>query len=133
MIVCPVREDFVQRDMDLIREILLRVEANQRMDGRTEFVYQSPEEMGISGHSLEEIAYHAKLLIEDHYLKGNLSTGYTMPSIRRLTNAGHDFLDNIRDAGIWSNVKNRIGDLQHLALPIIAAVAESEVKRHLGL
>jgi len=129
MISYPVRANIVQRDMDLIREILLQVEANPETDGRTEFVYQSPEEMGISGHSLEEIAYHTNLLIDDRYLKGNPSTGYTMPSIMRLTNSGHDFLDNVRDPGVWGRVKGRIGGLSHLALPVVAALAEAEIKK----
>jgi hypothetical protein len=123
----------MQRDMDLIREMLLNVEQNPEMDGRTEFIYQSPEEMGISGHSLEELAYHAKMLVEEDYLKGNARSGYTMPSIRCLTWKGHEFLDNIKDPGIWTKVKSRITGLQGIGLSIIAQIAEAEVKKHFGL
>jgi hypothetical protein len=133
MIVYPVKDNFMQRDMDLIREILLRVAANQEMDGRTEFIYQSPEEIGITGHSLEEVAYHVKMLIKSGYLEGNLHTGYTMPSISSLTLAGHDFLGNISDPGIWEKLKNQFGALPNVALHVIGEVGLSEIKRKLGL
>jgi hypothetical protein len=133
MIVYPVKGDFVKRDMDLIREILLQVEANQEMDGRTEFVYRSPEEMGISGHSFEELAYHAKLLIKGGYLEGNPSCGYTMPSISSLTNAGHDFLGSITDPGIRRRTKAKFSGLPNVALRVIEVFAEAELRKHLGL
>ncbi|MGD0046714.1 MAG: DUF2513 domain-containing protein [Bryobacteraceae bacterium] len=133
MIVYPVKEESVRRDMDLIREILRQVEANPKMDGRTEVVYQSPEEMGISGHSLEELAYHAKLLIKGGYLEGNLCSGYTMPSISSLTNAGHDFLGSITEPGIWEKTKAEFSGLPGVALRVIEAFAEAELKKHLGL
>jgi Hypothetical protein (DUF2513) len=133
VLVYPMRESDMVRDLDLIRQLLLTVEGNPDMDGKREFVYQSSEEIAIPDRSLEVLAYHTVLLIEAGYLKGNIRSGYTMPTISRLTNIGHDFLDNIRDPGIWAKTKERAGDLSGAALPVIAGIALAEVKKHFGL
>ena len=134
MLAYPLRDcsDMVL-DLDLIRDLLLKVEANPEMNGKTEFIYQSPEDIGILGHSLEEIAYHASLLIEAGYLKGNLTCGYMMPSISRLTLRGHDFLGNIKDPSIWQKTKERLSGLPGAALSVVAGLALAEVKKYFGL
>lgn len=134
MQTCKIRGCTVKRDMDLFRELLLKIEANPQMDGTREFYFNSPEDMGISGHSVEEVAYHLKLLIEAGFVDGAVTVLLPMHVIRTLTNSGHDFLDNIRNDDIWRRVKGRVGGLaQFLALPIISGIAQAELKRHFGL
>jgi Hypothetical protein (DUF2513) len=50
----------VKRDMDLIREILLKVEADPTSDG-SHFVTYGPSDF--EGHSQREISYHVDLLL----------------------------------------------------------------------
>src|SRR5208283_4814196 len=123
----------VKRDMDLVRELLLKIEDNPQMDGTREFYYAKPEEMGIEGHSREEVAYHLMLLIEEGYIDGAVTMAHPMQVIRRLTNSGHDFLGSISDPGIWEKTKERLSGLPSVALPVVAQVALAEFKKHLHL
>jgi len=55
------------------------------------------------------------------------------PAISRLTWEGHEFVDNIRDPGVWKNVKERIKGLPSVAVTIVAQLALAEMKKHLHL
>jgi hypothetical protein len=121
----------MKRDLDLIREILLHIECGEQYDGTREFYYSTPEDMGLSGCTPREFVYHCTLLIEDGYIDGAATIVNIV--VRRLTSSGHDFLDDIRDAGVWKRVKNRLGSLPGVALSIVAELAKSEIKKHLAL
>jgi len=121
----------MKRDLDLIREIMLHVESGQEYDGTREFYYIDPEEMGLTGYTSEEFVYHWTLLIEAGYVDGAATVVNIV--VRRLTSRGHDFLDDIRDPGIWKQVKIRLGSLPGVALSIVAELAKSEIKKHLAL
>jgi hypothetical protein len=122
----------MKRDMDLVRDLLLRIEGDPLFDGTTWVRIESPEELGITGHSPKEVAYHLDLLIEEKFIKGS-SDIQPMPMINNLTWKGHEFLDNIRDNGIWSKTKERIKGLPSVAISLVAQIAEAEIKKHLLL
>lgn len=122
------RREPIERDLDLIRAILLKVAADPRLDGTRRYVATAAD---FPSYTDAQIDYHVELLIEAHYLKGNPHSD--RPCITRLTNRGHDFVDNIRSETIWSAVKTRLQGLTHAALPVIAGIALAEVKQKLGL
>lgn len=131
MIVYEIKESSVQRDMDLVRQLLLRIERDPQLDG-SRWVHFDPADLGIEERSPEEIGYHMKLLIEAGYLNGKYAFE-AIPIISKLTWEGHEFLDNIKDVGVWEKTKKRIDGLSGVALKVVAAIAESEIKKHLGL
>ena len=118
--------------MDLIRDLLMKVAADDLLDGTRWVHYESLEELGIEGHSMMEIGYHLNLLIEAGYLKGRPGIEQ-IPPINKLTWQGHEFLDNIRDPGIWNKTKARVSGLPGVAISIVAEIAKAEIKRKLGL
>ncbi len=86
-------------DKDLVREILLAVEA-----------YDEPEgliTLDVPGHSAEMVAYHVMLLAEADLLvaldTGGISRFNWTPM--RLTYKGHEFLDTVRDGEVWRRTK----------------------------
>jgi hypothetical protein len=122
----------VKRDMDLLRDILLKIEDDPKKDGRTTFYISNSEEMQIVGHSEEEFFYHLQLLIRARLIDG--SAEQIPMEVRSLTWEGHEFVDNIRNDNIWDNTKKRVGDLVgSLSVSVIAALAEAEAKKFLGL
>jgi hypothetical protein len=121
----------MKRDLDLIREILLHIEGGQQYDGTREFYCSKPEEMDLAGCTDEEFIYHFTLLVEEGYIDG--ATTIVNVVVRRLTSRGHDFLDDIRDPGVWKQVKIRLGSLSGVALAVVAEIAKSEIKKHLAL
>ncbi|TVQ59120.1 MAG: DUF2513 domain-containing protein [Phycisphaerales bacterium] len=96
----------MRRDFGLIREILLRAEANE--DGF------APRE--IPGWSRSEVQYHHRLMVCERLLE---YPRYTDPRIAtvmsrlrvppRITWSGHDFLDAARDDTVWNEALRRVG------------------------
>jgi hypothetical protein len=72
-------------------------------------------------------------LIEAGFLKGKIEMGTPLHVISRLTWKGHEFLDDIRDSGIWEKTKKRLSGLPSVSLSIVAEIAKAEIKKHLGL
>jgi Hypothetical protein (DUF2513) len=86
-------------DKDLVREILLQVEAYPHPMGWVE--------LSVPGHSAEEIAHHVELLDEAGFIEAQELTsmdGYDWRA-KRLTYEGHEFLDTVRDGEVWRFTK----------------------------
>ncbi|VEF12393.1 Uncharacterised protein [Pseudomonas fluorescens] len=89
-------------DKDLVREILLAVEASDH----------SPEEgiiLALDNQKPQDVSYHVMLLHEAGFLIGNdasfLSDIFPVWQAKRLTYKGHEFLDTIRDGEVWRRTK----------------------------
>ena len=72
----------MERDMDLIRDILLKVAADPELDGSRFKLFDTSD---FEGYSQEEIAYHIDLLFEADFVKGVASLDAPAPAISRLT------------------------------------------------
>lgn len=121
------------RDLDLIRVLMLHLEQ------ATTFV---TDRDAIDGYSRDKVAYHLALIIESGFaegqpLYGNTGSDPTIPGavvVMRLTSAGHDYIDSIRDAGVWSEVKQRIVAIGGtIALQIVSQIAQSVLRKRMGL
>jgi len=130
MQVYECRRVAVKRDMDLIRDMLLKIEADPRMNGSHYVVFDTSD---FEGHSQEEIAYHIDLLFEVHFVEGAATLDAPAAAISKLTWKGHEFTDNIRDSGVWNDVKERIKGLPSVAITVVAELALAEVKKRLHL
>jgi hypothetical protein len=89
----------MKRDMELIRLLLLKQE-----------IGEAPPEL--AKYSVEEKLYNLQLmddanLIVVHFGKGNQGEVVDV-DIRRLTWAGHDFLDATKDSKIWKKAMEHI-------------------------
>ena len=121
----------MQRDMNLIRDILLAVEASDE-DPRGMI------DLDIPGRSKKEVAYHVQLLGEAGLLDvRKLSTmgtdGFDCRP-KSLTWPGHDFLDAIRDDGIWSGVLDKLKAVGGATtLEVVKTIAISIAKEKLGI
>ncbi len=88
----------MQRNMDLVRMILMRIEANPSGWAAQPF--------GILGFTTEEVGYHSHIMAEDGLIEGvDVTTTHSkateaMP--RALTWKGHEFLDLARDQKRWN-------------------------------
>jgi hypothetical protein len=118
----------VERNMDLIRELLIKVAANPQLDGSSFYTFTPAD---IPTFSQQELNYHVDLLFEGDYVEGNPRT--EVPMISKLTWAGHEFVDNIRDPRTWNSVKERVSGLPGAAITVVAQLALAEMKKHLGL
>ena len=125
----------MKRDMDLIRDLLIGIENDSRFNGLEFIVPDTNDNLGVIGvthHSLEEIAYHLELLIEAGLVKGDIGAR-SIPAVSRLTWDGHEFVANIRDASIWGKTKERLRDLPDVGLAVIGEIAKAEIKKFLKM
>jgi hypothetical protein len=85
----------MKRDMDLIRDILLKLEEVPE----NSYLSNPPEDLDLQEHSFEEVAYHLGLLIDAGLLEASqdLSGGF---AVKKITWHGHEFLDDTRDPTI---------------------------------
>jgi hypothetical protein len=130
MQVYEYRRIVVKRDMDLIRDILRKVEADPRMDGSRYVVFDTSD---FEGHSQAEIAYHIDLLFENDFVKGIATLDAPAAAISRLTWQGHEFLADISAPDVWEKVKERTKGLPEVGITLVWELAKAELKKKLGL
>lgn len=96
----------MKRDMDVIRQLLLVVEALHPGEWEVDKHFKIDE---ISRSAMRE---YVKLLNEANYTEINVSDyvsgGYSIHSAR-LTWQGHDFLETIRNDTVWEETKAVVG------------------------
>lgn len=101
----------MKRDMELVREILLAIEASP-----SGF---APRPLQIRDYSAEQIGYHVLIMDEGGLIEADVTTTKNSASpgalAKRLTWQGHEFLDAARDPGIWKKamglVKEQAGSV----------------------
>jgi hypothetical protein len=130
----------MKRDMDLIRELLLRIEAGEDSFKPQPRETSRPETREEAWAALEEaeekLREHLKLLQERglieavHYLDGEVL-------VDRLTWEGHDFLESVRDPEIWRKTKSGVQRVGNASIEFVWEIAKAYgkhvVKEKLGL
>src|ERR1700757_1641795 len=96
----------MKRDMELVREILLKLEL-EPLDGNLWSI--DPNGLGIEGYSYEEISYNLLQIIDAELINGAREQSGQF-AIRNITWKGHEYLDDIRDPDIWRKTKARTKD-----------------------
>lgn len=120
----------MKRSLDLIREILLAIE-----DYEPERIssLQTISPTDFSGTDAQNY-HHIKMLVDANFIdlagRPDMQANYPVSG---MTMAGHDFLDAIRDQGVWDKTKDRLGKAGGWTLDLVLAVAKEELKRRLGL
>lgn len=90
----------MKRNWDIIRKILLKIEALPTES-------DALESSELDGIDSETAAYHIRLLIESGLVMGSCRNTTVPPSCtaHRLSWEGHEFLDKIKRDTIWNKVK----------------------------
>src|SRR5262245_3475075 len=113
----------MQRDMDLVRLLLLDIEKDARHDGRHQFNLKP----SFQGYTPELTAYHFQMLVDDGMVKGDVRHGYAL-SCGGMTFKGHELLDVIRDPEIWKQTKSAAQKAGGLTLDLLKDFAAAYVK-----
>jgi hypothetical protein len=122
----------MNRDIELVRKILLKIEADPQFDGT--FRPVTTAALGIDDCDGDTFAYHCVLLAEAGFITGNMQmANQGMVVIGKLTWSGHEFLDDIRDPEIWRKSKERAKTVAGVGLAFLWEIAKAEIKTKLGL
>lgn len=107
----------MKRDLELIREILLRTEKRDRMQGY--------DVLDVPGYRPDVVSYHIYLLAQEGFLESHeLESGRGSPKygVRFLTMRGHELLDAVRNVPVWNQLR-RSAQEQHISLTLEVAQA----------
>jgi len=119
----------MRRDLDLVRAILIAIE-------NSDHVPLGWVDIDVRGHDPDTISYHLAIMNEGGLIEAkDLSSddGYEWKPVR-LTWAGHEFLANAKDEGIWSTTKKLAGEgLKSISFGVFQDLLAAVVRQHLGL
>jgi hypothetical protein len=121
----------MQRDMDLVRKILITVESSDEEALRL-------QPLAIEGYEAPLIARHVEIMEEAGLVDAHVMRAAGVPPyaarVFRLTWAGHDFLEATRNDTVWAKTKQFIKEKGGGAsFEIIKAVALKYTASHFGL
>jgi hypothetical protein len=96
----------MKRDMDLIRELMLKLENLPMRPGGIVLIKGDAEELQADGYSVDQIDSHLALIREAGLIEtpGSGPIGGGFP-FRRLTWSAHDILDSVRSPDVWDKTK----------------------------
>jgi hypothetical protein len=127
----------MRRDMDLIRELLLKIDLlDIEPGGTTRALRPSDPELKIGSFSDDQVDYHLELLMDAGFVDGSCSVDRFF-HISKLTWSGHDFLDSVRDPEIWrqtrEGAKKAGGFTVELLGDLAKGLIKTQIKNHTGV
>lgn len=107
----------MKRDMDLVRKILLAIEANEDATGHSWITLGN-----IDSYSQKQISYHVSLLYQGGLIEAiDLSDALSFHwEPKSLTWEGQEFLEAIRKEGTWEKLKKEAINLSFTAIKMKA-------------
>ncbi|MBE0599723.1 MAG: DUF2513 domain-containing protein [Burkholderiaceae bacterium] len=147
----------MKRDMDLVRGILFEIERNANINGK--FVVTDAD-LGDLSADRTAVQYHLRLLMDAGYIEGQDllnappkegtpafamlelgsqgHAGQGVPiTVSRMTWAGHDFLDTVRDNKVWQKTKGYLKDIGGVSIDVLKdvarAVAKDQIRQYTGI
>lgn len=111
----------MRRDPDLIRTILLTVEASE-----TGELLRLPP---IEGHSSDAVHFHVRLLLEAGLLQTAMPNRGPQQDwiVLRLSWAGYDFVDHVRDPKVWRTTKAGAAKIGSWSLDTLSTLAKAAI------
>ncbi len=123
----------MQRDMELIRKIMLAVEQHEHGF--------APGDLKIEGSTDEQVGYHCYLLGDAELAevveieRRGAESPYAV--LRKLTWKGHEFLDVSKDDTTWEKAKQRLTaagkSLHSVTLGVLQSLLTEVAKQQLGI
>lgn len=119
----------MRRDMDLVRELVLWLEAKNDRELR------KPYQITINGYNSDEINYHLVRMYEAELIADEALRSKSTPERLievwpfDLTWQGHEFADSVRDADIWAQTKAGVNYAGGFSVELLKALAKGLLKK----
>jgi hypothetical protein len=117
--------------MDLIRELLFRLEEINLPPGVTRRITVYDEPFALSDHSNATVFGHLNLLCDADFIDGEMNASNAELGFQGLTWAGHDFLDSVRDPEIWRKTKDGVKAAGGFTVDLLGDIAKGLIKTQL--
>ncbi len=121
----------MKRDMELVRKLLLHIEE--------EHVYDTiaSSDITIEGYSESQIGYHLHIMAAGGLIDAKEAPAFGDDmyylEVEGITWYGHEFLDSVRDEGVWSGVKSALKPIGSASFEVIKNLAVALIAKQLGL
>lgn len=121
----------MRRDMNLIRELLLKLEDLPETPGGVHRLVPGELAMVIDGYCAHELDYHLQLIEEAGFIRtfpGELGGAILFD---RLTWAGHDFVDSVRSPKVWAETKRGAEVVGGITIDLVKDLAKGFLRKQL--
>ena len=121
----------MKRDMDLIRELLLKLEALPMRMGGIISIPPDADEIAVPGYDSAQIDYHLGQIRRAGFIDEGGARPMSGIGFRCLTWEGHDFLDSVRDPKIWTKTKDGALAAGGFTVDLLKDLAKGFVKKQI--
>lgn len=121
----------MKRDMDLIRALLLKLEALPMQPGDVVHITPDADEIAIPGYDAAQIEYHLSQILAEGYVDDGGVRPMVGIGFLSLTPDGHDFVDSVRDPAIWAKTKQGAIAAGGFTLDLLKDLAKGFVKKQI--
>lgn len=119
----------MKRDMDLIRDLVLKLEALDLSAAATAFLDPWGPELLVDGFTPDQVFYHLRLLDNAGFIDHHSDHGIQHFAFSGLTWHGHDFADSVRDSAVWHATKEEAKKAGGFSVDLLVALAKGFLKK----
>jgi hypothetical protein len=127
----------VKRNLDLIRQMMLALEEDPDLNGRSRLNGFASQLVPLPDYDEDTLAYNLMMILDEGWLDGEYGMTSGTFTVTRLTADGHDFIDSTRSPDVWDKAKSIAtsagGDTLRFVLETAKGVIRAEIARKLGL
>lgn len=123
----------MRRNMDLIRDLLLKFEEMERPLGFMSFRV-TDSEFVIDGFTPQEINAHIGMLFDARFIESGTDVRGSLGGdwyFHTITWEGRDFLDSVRQPQTWQKTKSAVSSAGGFSVSLLAEVAKAIIKGEL--
>lgn len=124
----------MERNMDLMRELLLKLESLNIPPGTVTQLSPYDPALAVDGFNGDDIGHHLRMLVSGDFIE----TGGTRPFgadgslvFHQISWKGHDFLDSVRDPKIWEKTKSGAEAAGGFTVDLLKDLAKAFVKKQI--
>lgn len=121
----------MKRNMDLLRLILLKLEAIDENE-KQGIWHLTGNDLPIEGFSWEQVRYHYDLSVEAGLVDQGGRGVMNGIMFRRLTWAGHDFVDAVRDDDIWRKTRQGASAAGGFSVDLLKDLAKGFIRKKIS-
>lgn len=124
----------MRRDMDLIRELLLKLEALDVPPGSLTTIYPGEPELSVEGFSSDAVSHHLRMLESGGMLEGPDDGAFSADGALlfwELTWKGRDFIDSVRDPETWAKTKKGALAAGGFTVDLLKDLAKGLIKKQI--
>jgi hypothetical protein len=124
----------MKRDMNLIRELLLKIEALDIPRSVTTALSPHNPALAVDGFTADDIGHHLRMLVSARFIEtpnDKPFAGDGSVIFRQISWEGHDFLDSVRDPKIWGETKKGAEAAGGFTVDLLKDLAKGLVKKQI--